>query len=99
MFQAYDTSCAEIDSATLLLKSMRPPDAMRILKTWLNGWATSKRMAEVPVLHCLLGCDDGLDCLSHYLQCPMLFSLLVFLTGGCSADPLVRIGLKAPTIS
>jgi hypothetical protein len=35
--------------------------------------------------------------MKHYLQCPHLFALWVYLAGGAFADPLVRWGLVFPT--
>ncbi len=99
IFQPYLTNGADVEAATLLLKTLRPSESMKVLKTWLNGWATSKRMSEDPFLPCLFGCSEEIDSLSHYIQCPMLLSLIVFLVGECSVDPLIRIGIKRPSTS
>jgi hypothetical protein len=69
----------------------------KVLKCWINGWATSTRYHEDYVLPCLFGCHACSDSMRHYLLCPHLFALWVFLAGGASADPLVRWGLIYPT--
>jgi len=69
---------------------------IRVLKCWCNGWASSRRYHEDKLLPCLFGCNQCNDELEHYFQCPHLFALWSFHTGGTSADPLVRWGLSHP---
>jgi len=89
----------DLHGALSMLKDINGSMALRILKTWLNGWATSHRMSETPVLDCLLGCECGRDSLSHYVMCPHLYALVGYFFEGTSDDPLIRLGLKSPTIS
>ena len=49
---------------------------MAVIRTWTNGWATSQRFHESRKLKCIFGCDEG-DCLNHYLQCDILWPLLL----------------------
>ena len=100
VFRPYDiTSTDGINarSALNLLSSLPGSFALRVLKTWLNGWATSHRMHEDPVLKCLLGCRDGRDSLSHYCMCPHMYALVNFLLEDTSEIPLQRIGLRYPS--
>ena len=70
--------------------------AVKVFKTWLNGWVTSYRMTE-PVLHnCLFGCRGSTDSLDHYMQCPHIFALTSFLIPATNSEPLIRFGLMHP---
>ena len=82
-----------------ILKGLSVSVALRVLKSWCNGWATSRRYrnSEEKLLPCLFGCSGCVDELEHYLQCPHLFSLWTFLAGSTSEDPLVRWGLIRPS--
>ena len=86
----------EIDNAVSLLGKMSSPCALKVIKTWMNGWATSARMHEEVVLECVLGCQSEGDCLSHYVCCPHLFAMQKFLCEDVSSNPLIRFGLKCP---
>jgi hypothetical protein len=80
-----------------VLKDCKVADAIKVIKCWVNGWATSHRYHEDKVLPCLFGCSGCVDSLSHYLQCPPLLALWRFLTrGNTSEDPLIRWGLIQP---
>jgi len=83
--------------AIKVLKSLKPGDSIRIIKTWLNGWTTTERMHEECKYPCLFGCKDGKDNLQHYILCPHLFALNSFLMPCTSNLPLVRLGLVHPT--
>ena len=85
-----------IDAAFSALLEVRGAVALKVVKTWLNGWATSDRMHEDPKLKCLLGCPDADDSQNHYVLCPHLFAFLKFLFDGISDDPLIRFGMKHP---
>ena len=61
-----------------MLSHLRPNDSLKIIKTWLNGWATSHRMHEDILLPCLLGCATGEDSLRHYVMCPHMFAFWRF---------------------
>jgi len=98
-FELRAESGFDLDGAFATLQGLSGSRAIRVLKTWLNGWATSHRMHEDPVLDCLLGCDGAKDSFPHYVMCPHLFAFVSFFFEGTSSDPLIRIGLKAPSIS
>ena len=70
-----------------------------MLKSWCDGWATSRRYrnCEEKLLPCLFGCSGCKDEPEVYFKCPHLFSLWSFLAGSASEDPLVRWGLICPT--
>jgi len=48
----------QFEFASSLLRKMRCHEAMQIVKTWTNSWATSVRYHESVVFPCLLGCQD-----------------------------------------
>ena len=73
-------------------------DRPRVIKTWLNGWATSHRIKGDFLHNCMLGCELDPDSLSHYLMCPRIYAATRFLNPETSADPLVRCGLCNPTV-
>ena len=79
-----------------MLRQLRKHDAHRVLKTWVNSWATSTRFHSSVKLPCLFGCEGQEDRLNHYVMCPNLFFLLGQLIPSPSA-PLERIGLVHPT--
>ncbi len=66
---------------------------MRVFKTWVNSWATSYRMHEPKLLHCVFGCLIGNDQLSHYVMCPILYALQTLLIPDYPPNPCKRIGL------
>ena len=90
----------DLQSAFAVSRKLRKHDAMRVLKTWVNSWATSHRMHDPIRLPCLLGCQDGADSMAHYVQCPFLYYLLVKLRPDSlpSPFPVTRIGAAEPTI-
>jgi hypothetical protein len=89
----------DLDACFALLRKMRTSDAMTILKTWTNSWATSHRSHDPGgKLPCLLGCRAQKDSLIHYLQCPYLFSLMQFFNRSTDCNPLVRFGLVKPNL-
>ena len=81
-----------------IMRKFRKHDAIRIIKTWVNSWATSRRYHEPVILPCLFGCagDGSTDDLSHYVMCPHLFTILSKLTDA-PACPVKRLGLSTPT--
>jgi hypothetical protein len=99
LFKPYqiDRVGLEIHSAFAILMKIRKHDAMRILKTWVNSWATSHRYHESIRHGCLFGCDDAKDSMNHYVMCPILYGLTVQLCPATSSCPLKRIGLIDPT--
>ena len=78
------------------LLSVGVSDRVKVIKTWLHGWATSHRIKGEFLYNCLLGCEGAEDSLAHYLQCPRIFGAFSFLWPGSSSDPLVRCGLCDP---
>ena len=72
--------------------------AVKVIKGWCNGWASSHRYGnqEAIKLPCLFGCKNEKDSLSHYLICPHLLALQKFLVGDVSEWPLTRWGLVNP---
>ncbi len=91
------TNYADADYAINFTKNIQPATAIKVVKTWLNGWATSARMHEEVVLPCLFGCSGKTDDLIHYLQCPHLYALCNYFFKADSC-PLIRIGFRNPTI-
>ena len=93
------TSMVSLDECFATLKGCSVSVAIRVLKGWINGWATSHRYRNVErtVLPCLFGCMHGNDSLSHYLMCPHLFALWSFFIEGTPEDPLSRWGLTYPS--
>ena len=49
--------------------------ALKVIKTWLNCWATSRRMHEDSVLRCLLSWSEAQDDVLHYVTCPHMYTL------------------------
>ena len=86
------------------LQTLRGHDAIRVLKTWCNGWCTSRRFQERPIHPCLFGCTGAEDSLEHYTLCPNLYAILrFFLSDSFSIpgfqlheEPHRRIGLFNP---
>jgi len=101
LFQPYnifDGDGANFDEAFEILSKIGGHISLKVVKTWLNGWATSHRMHEDIVLKCLLGCNAADDSLSHYVFCPHMYAFQRYLFAGVSEDPLIRIGIKSPEI-
>ena len=99
LFSPYDIHCnggANFSDALGLLEKTKGHIATKVLKTWLNGWATSHRMHEEIALHCVLGCVDAPDSLNHYVLCPHMYAFQKFIFDGISDDPLIRFGIKSP---
>jgi len=99
LFAPYDIHCndgANFPDALSQLENTRGHVAIKVLKTWLNGWATSHRMHEDTLLQCVLGCKDAPDSLNHYVFCPHMCAFQKFIFDGISNDPLIRIGIKSP---
>ena len=96
-YDIFDGDGADSDSAFSILKNIRGDCALKVIKTWLNGWATSHRMHEDHALGCLFGCGDGsMDSMNHYIHCPHLLAFQSFLFENIAVDPLIRFGIKHP---
>ena len=99
LFQPYELDFQQsilLDRCWGALRKCRVADAVKVIKTWSNGWATSSRYHEGLILPCLFGCKSCIDCLEHYIQCPHLLALWTFLAGDVSSDPLKRWALITP---
>ena len=79
-------------------KALRGSDRLKLIKCWSNGWVTSYRMHEENLRNCLVGCPSQPDSLGHYLQCPHMFAFMRFFVANTSADPLIRWGLRHPSV-
>ena len=62
-----------MESTFKAMRKIRKHEAMQVVKTWCNSWATSYRYHEDPLLPCLFGCT-GIDDLSHYINCPLIWT-------------------------
>ena len=91
------SSIPEFAAACTHLKKLRKHDAMTVIKTWANSWCTSYRYHEPVLLPCLLGCQIGKDCLSHYVDCIQIQLILDDLLLSPPKTPLERIGLQNVT--
>ena len=101
LFAPYEITAehgVDLQAAYRLLGKVEKHVGLKVLKTWLNAWATSHRMHEDCALDCLLGCSHAKDCLSHYIHCPHLFAMQRYLFQDISDDPAVRFGIKSPDI-
>ena len=61
-----------------------------VLQGFVNSWSTSACFHETPVQPCLFGCSkhrpirsEFTDSLTHYLECPILWSLVAEATELC----------------
>ncbi len=87
----------QVRACMTALKRLRQHDAMRVVKTWVNSWATTDRYHEAIRLPCIFGCPCK-DKLAHYIGCPILFYLTSQVLPQVPALPLERIGLGSPSI-
>ncbi|CAK0856475.1 unnamed protein product [Prorocentrum cordatum] len=53
-----------------LPKRLAPRIRASVLRTWLDGWCTARRLGSRGHA-CRLGCAAGEDCLRHYVRCPV----------------------------
>ena len=84
-----------------ILNSANPYVRVCWLRTVCGGWTTSVRMhQETPFEKCFLGCRECEDTLSHYLACPVLWSLSREISGISELSPSVhtRLSLVNPHI-
>ena len=99
-FNPYLVDCSNfvrLEDAFGILRGCRVSVATRVLKGWVNGWATSHRYHESVLLPCVFGCSCCADSLDHYLVCSHLLAIWSFFIDGTSAEPLVRWGLMHTT--
>ena len=100
LFEPHVVDCdnlISLDECCCILKQSKVATGIKVLKTWINGWATSYRFHEAKLLPCLFGCQDCKDNLEHYLMCPHVYALTSYLTEGVSDLPLIRWGLQYPS--
>ena len=103
LFDPHSVTNTGIDvtlALSILKRRLRKHEAMRVIKTWVNSWATSTRFHENFILRCLFGYQDAEDRMSHYVLCPFWYYLLVKLTPDSESTlprvsqmPLTRMGL------
>ena len=89
------------------MKDIGVSRAMIIIKTWANSWSTSDRYHEDHRFPCIFGCRSHVQCdpkakdvLSHYLDCPILWSLVYSARGdplNVVVSPLERACIWQPT--
>ena len=95
-------SSLQLEESFWILKSMRKHEAMQVVKTWANAWATSSRYHENPVLPCIFGCPPSPgsdDRLSHYIACPIMWSLAQDAIGTeLPNTSLSRVGVCNPSV-
>ena len=87
-------SCPEAQLSSknrLRLQGHRP--CMKVIKTWSNGWATSRRLHETNTFPCLFGCLDSEDDLRHYTHCKILLAFSSFLRRRRPLSSLHNFGL------
>ena len=68
----------------------------KVIKTWLNSWATLHRLCEDLMLECILGCKDAPYSMTHYVCCPHLFAFQRFVFDGISDDPPISFAFEFP---
>ena len=86
-----------IDDCLAALQLVGVAGRAKVTKTWLHGWATSHRIKGDCLHNCLLGCDDSINSLSHYMQCPRLYAVCKFVWNDSPSCPLERCGIKNPS--
>ena len=84
-----------LDLCIKSLNLISGPSRVRVVKTWLNGWATTDRIKGDFRRSCLLGCPGEADSLAHYLMCPRVFASVKFVVNTAHEDPLIRVGLRS----
>jgi len=95
-------SAEDVQNLASTLGQLPSGSRMMVTKTWVNSWATSRRMHE-PVLHPCFYCGMELgDDLTHYLQCDDFWCLLISSAklnspSLLSLPPLDRAGLVNTT--
>ena len=98
LFSPYQILDSDLDfeQAASFLRQLRKHDAMRVVKTWSNAWATSNRYHEAIRLPCLFGCAHQIDAQRHYVNCPLLYCITRQVLH-VSDMPLERLAVSSPT--
>ena len=82
------------------LRQLRGHYATTILKTWLDGWATSERFHERHGHTCVFGCPRQRDTVAHSVSCPRLWRTVWKLTGAHRRrSPLQKLALAGDSSS
>jgi hypothetical protein len=100
LFTPYDidfVNMVKLDLCTSSLNSISVSDRTKVIKTWLNGWATTYRIKGDFFHSCLLGCNNEPDSQAHYLMCPRIYASMRHVVPSTSGDPLIRCGLCNPS--
>ena len=56
----------------------RNHDALRVVKTWCNAWATSNRCHDPMQQPCSFGFQDAGDVMTHHMHCPFWMFLVLY---------------------
>ena len=96
-FEIDFVNSVNLDSCISALDLISIPDKTKVIKTWLNGWATTYRIKGDFKRDCLLGCLGEPDSLAHYLMCPRIYACLLHVVPSTSDDPLTRCGVANPS--
>ena len=96
-FEIDFTLIVNLEHCIKSLNLVQVPVRVKVIKTWLNAWATTNRIKGDFSRDCLLGCANAPDSLAHYLNCPRVFACSHFVVPSSSDDPLIRCGLCMPT--
>ena len=71
--------------------------SMIAVKTFVNGWATTRRYHEQVRLPCIFGCKCTIDTLEHYLTCKRIWLIAdKHCADTVGTSVLHRLGLKEP---
>ena len=97
MIQNQPNTSVNLDTCIKSLDLISIPDKAKVIKTWLNGWATTYRIKGDFKRDCLLGCHGEPDSLAHYLMCPRIYACSRHVVPSTSDDPLIRCGLANPS--
>ena len=75
LFSPYlvDWENINFENSLTAVKALQPGNAMKVLKTWSNGWHTSSRIQATHINPCLFGCHGVRDDLHHYIVCPQMY--------------------------
>ena len=82
LFQPYelDWNSIQFNNSISALQPCNSGNVMKVIKSWMNAWTTSSRMGGAHYIYpCLFGCKDVTDCLGHYIECRIMFSLWKFM--------------------
>ena len=84
------------DKSLAASKAFQTGNVMRIMKTLLNGWATSSRCQAPHICPGPFCRHAARDDQHHYLICPHFSAICKFLKRDVSILPVDTVGLKSP---